>query len=149
MEREEGRWWWCWGVGEGAVLHMSLRYILLWVEQATARFRNITTNYPRRVCIYRRAGVGMITLQIIILLCENFKLICKYLRGEVKHFFFLFWKNTSKKKKKSDLKIRSSTSDCPQMLKLDYEAFVIKTGSKLKPSQNTAINGAWVSRNNA
>lgn len=146
MEREEGRW--RWRDGGGAVLHMSLRYILLWVEQATARFRNLTTNYPRRVCIYRRAGVGMITLQIIILLCENFKLICKYLRGEVKHFLF-FCKNKGGEKKKTDLKIRSSTSDCPQMLKLDYEAFVIKTGSKLKPSQNTAINGAWVSRNNA
>lgn len=34
------------------------------------------------------------------------------------------------------------------MLKLDYEAFVMKTGSRLKPLQNTAINNALAFRNN-
>ncbi len=34
------------------------------------------------------------------------------------------------------------------MLKLDYKAFVMKTGSRLKPSQNTAINDAMASQNN-
>lgn len=34
------------------------------------------------------------------------------------------------------------------MLKLDYKAFVMKTGSRLKPLQNTAINDALASRNN-
>lgn len=35
------------------------------------------------------------------------------------------------------------------MLKLDYKVFVLKTGTGLKPSQNTAINDALVSHNNS
>lgn len=34
-------------------------------------------------------------------------------------------------------------------LKLDYKAFVLKTGTSLKPSQNTAINDNLVSHNNS
>lgn len=34
------------------------------------------------------------------------------------------------------------------MSELDYEAFVLKMGTRLKSSQNTAINDARVSHNN-
>ena len=68
----------------------------------------------------------MITLQIIPL-CGNFKLICKYSKGDAK---------TEEHLKSGQL------SRCVLTSELDYEAFVMKTGSRLKPSQNTAINEA-------
>lgn len=50
--------------------------------------------------------------------------------------------------KKKHLK-SGQLSQAITMLKLDYKAFVLKTGTRLKASQNTAINDALVSHNNS
>lgn len=52
------------------------------------------------------------------------------------------------KKKKKHLK-SGQLSQAITMLKLDYKVFVLKMGTRLKPSQNTAINDALVSHNNS